>query len=103
MKTEIKEYLHFRKQEPEIIERNLDVIAGANLKILKIGLAVSVVIFSTVGVFSVFIRFIGLYHTLFFQPAWSDFIFWRRESEDKDAFCFCFMLSLNFFVCFRFI
>ena len=54
MKTEIKEYLHFRKQEPEIIERNLDVIAGANLKILKIGLPVSVVIFSTVGVFFCF-------------------------------------------------
>ena len=54
MKTAVKEYLHFRKQEPEIIERNLDVIAGANLKILKIGLAVSVVIFSTVGVFFCF-------------------------------------------------
>lgn len=54
MRTVIRDYLHFRKQESRFIERNRDVIAAANLKILKIGLLVSVIIFTTVGIFFCF-------------------------------------------------
>lgn len=54
MKTAIKDYLHFRSQESDFIRRNHDVIASANLKILKIGLLVSVIIFSSVGIFFCF-------------------------------------------------
>lgn len=54
MKTAIKDYIRFRRQENDFISRNHDVIASANLKILKIGLLVSVIIFSSVGIFFCF-------------------------------------------------
>lgn len=54
MTIDIKSYFFFRRQEQEIIDCNADAIALFNLRMLKIGLIVCLVIFLSTGIFLCF-------------------------------------------------